>query len=226
MVRWLCRVCNVAPMVIRLLSAVVPAHMVERLRVACFLFCLLCSAQRSFAQPCLGSYVFTQNPLPVGGVYQAGQTVNFCFTITFWNTTNANWMHGMVPTFGPGWDISTFVPGPPPPTCGASTGTWGFYPICSGTAGTAIGPVGPGWFFDLNNDGIPGNNFGDFCNGAVNWQFCWDITVASSVSCTCPLTSVPSRAPANAPTIAITPKAPGWPTRGMASPKPHRRLRS
>ena len=157
--------------------------MVERLRVACFLFCLLCSAQRSFAQPCLGSYVFTQNPLPVGGVYQAGQTVNFCFTITFWNTTNANWMHGMVPTFGPGWDISTFVPGPPPPTCGASTGTWGFYPICSGTAGTAIGPVGPGWFFDLNNDGIPGNNFGDFCNGAVNWQFCWDITVASSVNC-------------------------------------------
>ncbi|MFZ1688001.1 MAG: PKD domain-containing protein [Flavobacteriales bacterium] len=147
------------------------------------LFCLLCSAQRSSAQPCLGSYVFTQNPMPVGGTYQAGQTVSFCFTITFWNTTNANWFHGLVPSFGPGWDISTFSPGPPPPECGTFGGTWGFYPICSGTAGTAIGPVGPGWFFDLNNDGIPGNNFGDFCNGAVNWQFCWDITVNSNINC-------------------------------------------
>lgn len=157
--------------------------MVERLRVSCILLLFLCLARPTLAQPCLGSYVFTQNPMPVGGVYQAGQTVTFCFTITFWNTTNANWFHGLVPTFGPGWDVSTFTPGPPPAACGGSGGTWGFYPICSGTAGTAIGPVGPGWFFDLNNDGNPGNNFGDFCSGPVNWQFCWDITVASSVNC-------------------------------------------
>ncbi|MBK9194101.1 MAG: gliding motility-associated C-terminal domain-containing protein [Flavobacteriales bacterium] len=157
--------------------------MVKRLHVASILFCLSCITQRCFAQPCLGSYVFTQNPMPVAGVYQAGQTVSFCFTITFWNTTNANWFHGMVPSFGPGWDVSTFVPGPPPATCQAGGGLWGYYPICTGTAITAIGPVGPGWFFDANNDGIPGNNFGDFCAGPVNWQFCWDITVSSTINC-------------------------------------------
>ena len=135
------------------------------------------------AQPCLTAYNFVASPPPVGGVYQAGQTVNFCITVSFWNTTSANWFHGLVPTFGAGWDMATFLPGPPPATLGPSTGTWGWWPICTGTAITAIGPVGPGWFFDLDNNGIPGDNFGDFVNGVANWQFCWDITVASGAAC-------------------------------------------
>ncbi|MCB0793010.1 MAG: gliding motility-associated C-terminal domain-containing protein [Flavobacteriales bacterium] len=147
------------------------------------LCCLLCLADRGVAQPCLVSYTFTANPMPLGGAYQGGETVNFCFTVTYWNTTSANWFHGLVPNFGPGWDMSTLVPGPPPATCGPSTGNWGWYNSCTGTASTAIGAVGPGWFFDLNNDGNPGNNFGDYCTGAVNWQFCWSITVAAGVAC-------------------------------------------
>ncbi|MCB9169815.1 MAG: gliding motility-associated C-terminal domain-containing protein [Flavobacteriales bacterium] len=143
---------------------------------------LLC-AEAAAGQPCLVSYTLTANPMPVGGSYQGGQTVNFCFTVTNWNSTNANWFHGLVPSFGPGWDMSTLVPGPPPATCGPSTGNWGWYNTCSGTATTAIGPVGPGWFFDLNNDGNPGNNFGDYCVGAVNWMFCWSITVAGGANC-------------------------------------------
>lgn len=135
------------------------------------------------AQPCLVTYTYTAAPPPVNGTYAGGQSVTFCFTVTFWNTTNANWFHGLVPVPGPGWDASTLTPGPPPPTCGPSTGSWGWYPTCTGTAATAIGTVGPGFFFDLDNDGNPGNNFGDFCNGATNWQFCWTVTVASGVDC-------------------------------------------
>lgn len=135
------------------------------------------------AQPCLVTYTYTAAPPPVNGTYTGGQSVTFCFTVTFWNTTNANWFHGLVPVLGPGWDAGTLTPGPPPPTCGPSTGTWGWYPTCTGTAATAIGTVGPGFFFDLDNDGDPGNNFGDFCNGATNWQFCWTVSVSSGVDC-------------------------------------------
>jgi len=135
------------------------------------------------AQLCNQSYIFTATPPPNGGTYQAGQTVTFCYTLTNWNSVNSTWFHGVVPSFGPGWDLSTLVPGPPPPTCGTSGGTWGWYPFSDGTSPTAIPPIGPGFFFDLDNDGNPGNNFGDFCTGAVNWQFCFTISVASGLNC-------------------------------------------
>ena len=135
------------------------------------------------AQPCATAYTLTQSPLPTNGTYACGQSVTFCFTVTGWNSTNANWFHGIVANFGPGWDLATLSPGTPPATCGGSTGTWGWYGNVQGTAGTNIGAQGPGFFFDLDNDGNPGNNFGDFCVGATNWQFCWTISVLSPPAC-------------------------------------------
>ncbi|MBL7981972.1 MAG: gliding motility-associated C-terminal domain-containing protein [Flavobacteriales bacterium] len=135
------------------------------------------------AQPCLTGYTLTASPLPTNGTYACGETVTFCFTVTFWNSTNANWFQGIAATFGPGWDLATLTPGAPPATCGGSGGSWGWYNSVQGTAATNIGPTGPGFFFDLNNDGNPGNNFGDFCVGAVNWQFCWTISVLSGPAC-------------------------------------------
>ena len=102
-------------------------------------------------------------------------------TITSWNTTNANWFHGVVATFGPGWDLTSLTPGAAPAPCGTGGGTWGWYNSVQGTAGTAGGPQGPGFFYDLNNDGNAGNNFGDFCTGP--WTFCWTISVLSGPAC-------------------------------------------
>jgi gliding motility-associated-like protein len=137
----------------------------------------------TLAQPCLNnnSFSISASPPPVGGTYACGQTVTFCFTITNWNTTNANWFHGITATFGPGWNMASLVPGTPPPTCGTG-GTWGWYTSVQGTAGTNQGPTGPGFFFDLNNDGNPGNNFGDFCTPSY-WQFCWTISVNTGAAC-------------------------------------------
>lgn len=134
------------------------------------------------AQDCLGDYVITASPPPVDGTYDCGQTVTFCLTVNTWNTTNANWLQGVVASFGPGWDLNTLVPGTPPATVGGSGGTWGWYNSVTGTAGTNIGPQGPGFFFDLDNDGDPGNNFGDFAT-AGPWTFCWTISVASGADC-------------------------------------------
>ncbi len=136
-----------------------------------------------YAQPCLTGWTLTANPLPAGGTYASGQTVTFCYTVTGWNSTSANWFHGAMANWGAGWDLSTLVPGPPPATCGTSNGQWGWYNSVQGTAFTNIGPQGPGFFFDLNNDGNPGNNFGDFCTGSTNWQFCWTISVLSGADC-------------------------------------------
>jgi len=149
-----------------------------------FVICaVLFLASGLVAQPCLNGYTFTSSPLPVNGTYGCGETVTFCYTVTDWSSTNANWFHGIVFNFGPGWDMATLNPGPPPPTFGTSGGTWGWYNSVSGTAGTALGPQGPGYFFDLNNDGNPGNNFGDFATGAVNWEFCMTISVLSPPAC-------------------------------------------
>ncbi|MEO8590812.1 MAG: gliding motility-associated C-terminal domain-containing protein [Flavobacteriales bacterium] len=132
---------------------------------------------------CLIAYTFTSSPLPTNGTYACGQSVTFCYTVTNWNDANTNWFHGIAISFGPGWDMATLVPGAPPATCGALGGTWGWYNSVTGTATTAIGPQGPGFFFDLDDDGDPGNNFGDNCVGAVNWQFCWTINVLSPPDC-------------------------------------------
>lgn len=148
------------------------------------LFAFLLSSASAFAQPCLVGYTLTQSPLPTNGTYACGETVTFCFTVTFWNSTNANWFHGISASFGPGWDVSTLTPGAPPPSC-SGNGYWAWYPSVQGTAGSNIGPQGPGFFYNNTTpaDGNPGNNFGDFCVGAVNWQFCWTISVLSPPAC-------------------------------------------
>lgn len=131
----------------------------------------------------MNAYTFTSSPLPVNGTYGCGETVTFCYTVTNWNSVNSNWFHGIGISFGPGWDLATLTPGAPPATFGTSNGTWGWYNSVNGTGWNTIGSQGPGFFFDLDNDGNPGNNFGDYAIGAVNWQFCWTISVLSGPDC-------------------------------------------
>ncbi|MBK9420338.1 MAG: gliding motility-associated C-terminal domain-containing protein [Flavobacteriales bacterium] len=128
------------------------------------------------ASACLNAYTFTASPLPVNGTYACGQTVTFCFTVTSWTQQNSNWFHGVSVALGPGWDASTLTPGTPPPAC-SPPGTWDWYNSVTGTAGTNIGPQGPGFFFNTGPPGVPGNNYGDNCSGSnLNWQFCWTVT--------------------------------------------------
>lgn len=134
------------------------------------------------ASACLNSYTFTASPLPVNGTYECGQTVNFCFTVTNWTQQNSNWFHGLSIALGPGWDASTLTPVSAPPPC-QGTGSWDWYASVTGTGNNNIGPQGPGWFFNTGAPGNPGNNYGDNCAGAVNWQFCWSVTVMSTPDC-------------------------------------------
>lgn len=135
------------------------------------------------AQPCNLGYYFTSSPSPTSGTYSSGTAVQFCYVMDTWNIdATDNWFQGISISFGPGWDLATLTPGAPPATLGPNGGSWGWFNSCTGTSPTAIGTVGPGFFFDLDQDGDPGNNLGDEQLGG-QWIFCWTITTNSGVNC-------------------------------------------
>jgi len=137
-----------------------------------------------FGQPtgCIGSQTLTSTPPPSGnGTYFSGTTVTFCYSVTDYAQNVADWIAGVVPTFGPGWDLSTLTPVSASPSCDGQ-GVWGWYTSCTGTASGLS--FGPGFYYDSpagsvsgTLDGIPGNNFGDNCT-AFTWTFCFSIQVA------------------------------------------------
>jgi gliding motility-associated-like protein len=49
---------------------------------------------------------------PPNGPYQQGEIVSFCLRVDNWDASqnNCQWIHGIVPLFGNGWDISSFDP--------------------------------------------------------------------------------------------------------------------
>ncbi|MDQ3049914.1 MAG: PKD domain-containing protein [Bacteroidota bacterium] len=139
-------------------------------------------------QGCVIQSSFTASPPPVNGTYQPGQTVTFCYTITDYNQTSANWLHAITPSFGAGWDISTLTTNPANDCSGA--GTWSWYNNLITSTATGL-VTGPGFYYESNlgspsgvADGNPGNNYGDNNPGnGCDWTFCWTITAANPAVC-------------------------------------------
>ncbi len=125
---------------------------------------------------CLITSSIVATPAPVNGTYQAGQVVNFCYTVSEWEQQNTNWFHGIEIQLGAGW-VPGSITGQVPAASISGGGTFGWY---NGITSSATGNTyGNGFYYDENNDGDPGNNFGDDCNGACTWTFCWNVTAAS-----------------------------------------------
>ncbi|MFM7053971.1 MAG: gliding motility-associated C-terminal domain-containing protein [Bacteroidota bacterium] len=128
----------------------------------------------------------TASPAPAGNnTYVVGTTVTFCYTLTNYAQSGADWIAGFAITLGPGWDPTSLTPLTPPNSCDGQ-GTWDWYTSCTGTAsGTTWGP---GFYYDTPAgspafvaDGIPGNNFGDNCQNS-SWDFCFTVTVGPCAS--------------------------------------------
>ena len=134
---------------------------------------------------CLTASNITASPPPVNGAYAPGTRVTFCLNITQYTQILQNWLHGVQPTFGAGWDMSTFTPGTPPASVDHA-GSWAYYP--SGVVSTATGTHWPaGFYYNSTNPhglaGGPGNSYGDNCpSGNCNWTFCFSITTNSVCS--------------------------------------------
>ena len=121
---------------------------------------------------------------PTTPSFPSNTTVQFCYTVEEYNTAGTqNWMHGIVPLFGPGWDLNTLQPVGQPESQFDIDGEW----IWTGNVTTGITDefiAEPGWWFDANSgggslNGDPSDNWGDGNNGP--WEFCWEITTQ-----TCP----------------------------------------
>lgn len=132
---------------------------------------------------CTGLQSFTVDPLPVNGFYDAGTTVNFCYSMQNYDQCNSNWFHTLDLNFGPGWDLSTFTVISVPNGCDGM-GNWDYYnSVTSVSTGQTYGPCfsydTPSGFAGNVLDGIPGNNFGDNCT-VYTWTFCFSIMVNTS----------------------------------------------
>jgi gliding motility-associated-like protein len=127
---------------------------------------------------CLLASNLTVNPLPINGTYQGGTTVTFCYTITQWDQQNTNWIHAVIPSFGAGWDMTSLTNLVGANTCDGGPGVWQWFNNVNTPNGNGILS---GFFFDGDMvqggpNGNPVDNFGDNCQGNVNWTFCWTIT--------------------------------------------------
>lgn len=96
------------------------------------------------------------------------------------NQLSANWVDGFEIALGSGWQAGTLVGQGPPANCGGAL-TGGQWVWANLVTGTATGQSnGPGYFFDLNNDGNAGNDFGDNNTGGCTWNFCFQVTVGNT----------------------------------------------
>lgn len=129
---------------------------------------------------CNGPITFTLTPAPPAGGYLPNTTVTVCVTMASYTQTNFNYFEGFDINLGPGW--TNLTPVSAPANCGgASTGgQWLWMNSVTSTA-TPVTTVGPGYFFDLNNDGNPGNDYGDNNTlGTCSWTMCFSVKVSTS----------------------------------------------
>jgi gliding motility-associated-like protein len=129
------------------------------------------------AQP--GPTTYTLNPQPVNGQYSTGTVVTLCYTMTgFGGCGTAEWFEGFDLNLGPGW--VNVAPVTAPADCGGAAGGGQGW-IWLTTNNTAVGPVGPGYFYEGPTgaiDGNPSNDWGDA--GNCTWSFCVNLTVANT----------------------------------------------
>jgi gliding motility-associated-like protein len=139
---------------------------------------------------CAGTITIVSNPGPSSGGYAPGTVVNYCVTMNGYNTLGTNWFEGFDINLGPGWLPGSITPVSPPANCGgaASGGSWIWLNTSTSTA-PPIQSFGPGYFFDLNNNGIAGDDWGD--GGNCTWTFCFNVTVGNNIGSALTMTVAP-----------------------------------
>ena len=136
-------------------------------------------ASLTYYGQCNGPVTFTLNPPPPAGGYLPNTTVTVCVTMSSYTQTGSNWFEGFDINLGPGW--TNLTPISAPANCGGNGtgGQWIWMNSVTSTT-TPITTVGPGYFFDLNVDGNPGNDFGDSnTSGNCSWTMCFSVKVST-----------------------------------------------
>lgn len=89
-----------------------------------------------------------------------GTSVNICYSLNY-NVGSGDWLDGIVFSLGSGW--STPTPLTAPNNCGGGAPLWIWQNSITPNSFCGI-DTGPGYYFDFNNNGNGGDDFGDFGN--------------------------------------------------------------
>ena len=135
----------------------------------------LISTFSGYTQPCVGATSFTVNPQPTGGGYAPGTVVTYCYTVNNFSQAGTNWLEGFSIQLGPGWLPGSITPVTPPVNFVGGVGQWIWLANTFTFGGVNFGP---GFFFDLNSNGITQDDFGD--EGAGPWTMCFSVTVGNT----------------------------------------------
>ncbi|MFM1875627.1 MAG: hypothetical protein RL266_1364 [Bacteroidota bacterium] len=128
-----------------------------------------------FAQ-CTGAQSATVTPAP-NGTCIPGTVYTFCYTMNGYNQLGVNWVDGFEIVLSGPWVPGSLTGTTPPVNCNGGGGNWIW---ANSVTGTASGQQhGTGYYFDLNPDGNPGNDFGDSGPGCT-WTICFQATVGNS----------------------------------------------
>lgn len=119
---------------------------------------------------CVKRATLQMMPAPAFGRYNQGDTVIMCTTVDRWETVTSSFLHGIVPQFGPEWDLSSLTPLSAPQAQSSAGGQWHWSTGVSSPAGTV-----DGFFFDANNNNDPADNAGDDGPVLASWTGCWKI---------------------------------------------------
>jgi len=126
---------------------------------------------------CVRNTYFDLYPPPVNGGYAPGTTVYMCFSVVGYTNQNGNRLHGIYPTFGSGWDLSTLVPIDTPATSDG-LGNWIWTSVNSNN----------GFYYDADVDGLVTDNLGDQnTTYGTTWTGCWSIQTSTNCVATQPL---------------------------------------
>ncbi len=131
------------------------------------------------------------------GPFKPGEEVQICYELTDWDKLECNGFQGVIPTFGPGWDASSFDQYGKPIQIDtmltpATEGEWAwhrlgevhyntFNPVSGYEGGQGLPP---GWYFTNTTDPPPADEpdqtTGDIdncLNNSDSWKVCFTLTV-------------------------------------------------
>ena len=132
---------------------------------------------------------------PLSGPYKPDEAITFCYEINVWDELECNGLQGIQPTFGEGWDSTSFNGLGMPVDVDTmlvpfANGEWDWWPVGSvryNFTNVALGYPGgvalpSGWYFINNDDPLPNDDpdesIGDIVDcdeDSTTWKVCFTL---------------------------------------------------
>ena len=124
---------------------------------------------------CLGPQSISFDPAPTGGTWPIGTPVTICYTLDY-GQNSGDWLDGMAISLGTGWAYPTPVQAPI--ECNGGPGNWIWQDTIVPTGAQAYPSYFGGYYYDYNNDGNGGADWGDA--GSCVMSMCFTSTTVGT----------------------------------------------